>query len=351
MLQTPAPRHLLSLADVPAAALIELVQLSLWFKHQVVSHPTTPPPLATIDRLRGRTLALLFTKKSTRTRLSAETAWAKLGGAHTVFLGSNDIHLGKGESLHDTAVVLGSMVDALLARVHAHADLETLAAQMPPHVPVINALSDRFHPLQALADLATLVEMRGCSPAQRPGADAFVLPSVDAIAAVFDGLQVAWVGDANNVVNSLALALPRLGAGVRIATPRGIEMDADVLDRLRHVDAVGGHAGAALRARVVESHSPQEAVSGADVVVTDTWTSMGHEDGADEARFAGFTVDADLMAHANPDAGFLHCLPRKGAEVSDAVFYGPQSWVWTEAQYRQFTKMAVFTWLMGIGRP
>jgi ornithine carbamoyltransferase len=259
---------------------------------------------------------MIFQKRSTRTRVSTEGGFSMLGG-HALFLGSEDIQLGKNESMVDTARVLSRFNDIILARVFAHADIEQLCKEAS--VPVINALSDAHHPLQGLADFLTLVERCGG-------------------AAGVAGKTLAWVGDGNNILHTLLQGAPKLGMHVQYATPRNYEPDAAIV-------AAAAADAAAAGTRMTATHDPAAAVAGANVIVTDTWVSMGHE--ADAARrlkdFTGYQVTEALARKggAAPDWTFLHCLPRKPQEVDDAVFYGPRSLVWDEAENRMWTVMAV----------
>jgi len=257
--------------------------------------------------------------------VSTETGIARLGG-HALFLGSEDIQLGANESLQDTARVLGRFNDVILARVYGHEVIEGLTEHSP--VPVINALSDKYHPLQILADLQTLQETF-CPPP----ADGSAPPAADGLS----GVKVAWVGDGNNIAHSILAGMPRLGVQVAVATPKGYECDSDVAAR---AIAVAEAAGAPVPLFTTD---PVEAVRGADVIVTDTWVSMGQEE--EKARrlkqFSGYQVTEQLGAGAKPGWKFLHCLPRKPEEVSDEVFYGERSLVWDEAENRMWTVMAV----------
>lgn len=263
--------------------------------------------------LRGSTMSMIFQKRSTRTRVSTEAGFAKLGG-HALFLSSDDIQLGKNESLRDTARVLSRYNDIILARVYAHSDITELCAESA--VPVINALSDSDHPLQGLADLLTLREHFGS----------------------LKGLTLAWVGDGNNIAHTLLSAAGPMGYNIQLATPRGYECEPAVMARAQALaDAAG--------TRITVSHAPADALKGADVVVTDTWVSMGQEEqkAARIRDFAGYKVTEALVrdAGAAPHWKFLHCLPRKQEEVEDAVFYSPRSLVWDEAENRMWTVMAV----------
>jgi ornithine carbamoyltransferase len=248
--------------------------------------------------LEGRTLGLLFRKHSTRTRVSLEVAAAHLG-ATALYLPGDQLQLARGEPVEDTARVLSRYLDAVAIRTHAHAELEAFAAAAT--VPVVNALTDAAHPLQALADLQTVRERFGA----------------------VEGLRVAWVGDGNNVCVSLAEACSLLGAELVCAAPPGYEPP-----------------GAA----VMVVRDPREAVAGAQVVATDVWTSMGQEAERDARlrAFAGFTVDDSLLAFADPEAIVLHCLPaHPGEEISREVLDGPRSAVWDEAENRLHTAKAV----------
>jgi len=264
--------------------------------------------------LEGKTVAMIFTKSSTRTRVSFEVGTLQLGG-HALFLSARDIQLGRGEPVRDTARVLGRFVDGIVIRTFAHSDPEELARHSG--VPVINGLTDLLHPCQIMADLQTIRENLG--PELEP-------------------LKVAWVGDGNNMANSWLNAASRLGFELRIACPAGYEPDADILARAREAT------------RVLLTHDPREAVEGADVVNTDVWTSMGQEE--EQARrlrdFAGFRVDEALMERAAARSIFLHCLPaHRGEEVTDAVIEGPRSRVWDEAENRLHVQKAIMARLMG----
>ena len=248
--------------------------------------------------LEGRTLGLLFRKHSTRTRVSLEVAAAHLG-ATALYLPGEQLQLERGESVEDTARVLSRYLDALAVRTHEHAEVETFAAVSG--VPVVNALTDEAHPLQALADLQTNRERVG----------------------TLDGVRVGWVGDGTNVCVSLAEACALLGAELTCAAPPGYEPNDPSIRLVR---------------------DPREAVQGAHVLVTDVWVSMGQEDERDErtADLAGYSLDADLLALADPEAIVLHCLPaHPGEEITADVLYGPRSAVWDEAENRLHTAKAV----------
>ncbi|KAJ3114373.1 ornithine carbamoyltransferase [Phlyctochytrium bullatum] len=325
-------KHLLTLRDLTVPQILLLVRRALELKQLVHAERSTAGPASaeTIPlSMAGKTLGILFTKRSTRTRVSAETSWARLGG-HPLFLGQDDIQLGKGgESWRDTAVVVSSMVDALLARVGGHEEIELLAKYST--VPVINALTAKYHPLQILADIMTLYEVYVPDALSHPQTSTHPLPPLPP-------LKVAWVGDANNILNSLLVALPRLGVTLHAATPAGYDIDAEILAYAQSHAATPAAAPVATRSAAV-------AVKDADVIVTDTWVSMGQE--AEKAKrlaeFDGYMVTEKMAAGAKPGWKFMHCLPRKQEEVDDEVFYSPErSLVWAEAENRKYTVMAVF---------
>ena len=264
--------------------------------------------------LQGKSLAMIFEKPSTRTRVSLEVAAAELGG-HPLYLSAGELQLGRGETIADTARVLSRYVHGITARVYTHNTVVQLAEHAS--VPVINALSDWEHPLQILADLQT---MRQRFPA-------------------LEGLRVGWIGDGNNVCNSLILASAILGMEITVASPRQYQPTARILEQAKEL---GGHP------RVVEE--PSAAAAGANVLVTDTWVSMGDE--ADEAErlrvFGKYQVNSGLLDLAAKDVIALHCLPaHRGQEITDEVMDGPRSAVFDEAENRMHTSKAVMAWLMG----
>lgn len=262
------------------------------------------------EYLRGRSLALIFEKSSTRTRVSFEAGITQLGG-NSMFLAPAELQLGRGEPLEDTARVVSRMVDAIVIRTHEHAKL--VAFSTHSQVPVINALTDRYHPCQLLADIQTYFECRGD----------------------IAGRTVAWIGDGNNVCQSWIQAAQQFGFTLRVATPIGYGPKPDIVQE----------AGAAVRLL----HSPEEAAQGADLIVTDTWASMGQES-EKEVRaqiFKGFSVDARLMEMADPEALFMHCLPAyRGVEVTSDVIDGPRSAVWDEAENRLHAQKALLEFLL-----
>lgn len=295
--------HLLSLAECSSAEVNGLLQLAAEVKAQPDRYRAA---------LAGKSLAMIFQKPSTRTRVSFEVGMVELGG-HALYLSGNDMQLGRGETVADTARVLSRYVHGILARVFAHADVEALTHGT---VPVINGLSDHLHPCQALADLLTLQEHKG----------------------ELDGLVLAYVGDGNNVAHSLINASPHTGLVVRVATPEGYEPDATVV-------AAARKAGGTIEVL----RDPGEAVSGADAVYTDVWASMGQEAEHDQRTtlFADYQVNEALFAKAADDAIFLHCLPaHRGEEVTDGVVDHPRSVVFDEAENRLHAQKALMLHLM-----
>ena len=256
---------------------------------------------------------MIFMKSSTRTRVSFEVGTWQLGG-HALFLSPNDIQIGRGEPVADTARVLSRYVDGIMIRTFAHSQVEELAKFAT--VPVINGLTDLLHPCQVLADILTVRQHLG----------------------TIDGKRVAWIGDGNNMANSWINAAYRLGFELTLACPEGYDPDAAILNRAQTVAKV----------RVVRD--PMEAAESADVVNTDVWASMGQEaeQAEREKAFAGFIVDEKLMSRANKDAIFLHCLPaHRGEEVAPEVIDGPRSRVWDEAENRLHIQKAIMANLMG----
>ncbi|KAE8209394.1 hypothetical protein CF327_g6613 [Tilletia walkeri] len=324
------PPHLLSLADLSPAQIQDFISLASELKYNWYNKKSISPSL------KKKTIALLFTKRSTRTRVASETSVSLLEGT-PLFLGPSDIQLGVNETLYDTTRVLASMVDGIFARVGGHDEVELLAKHS--RVPIINALSARYHPTQILADLLTLVEVYGDSSD----------PSLKKLA----GLKVAWVGDSNNILNDMLVAYPRLGIHLAVAAPKGDAYKRDEIVWKTMTDALD--AGDVLEGvsagKVSWSNDPLEAVKDADVIVTDTWISMGDEATKEQRLrdFAGFQVTEDLAKRggAKPDWKFLHCLPRKGDEVDDEVFFSDRSVVFPEAENRKWTILALFERIFG----
>jgi len=276
-----AKRDFLADTDFTPTELEELFQLTARLKSE---------PVAFQQALSGRTLAMIFEKPSTRTRVSFEAGMFQLGG-HALFLSSRDIQIGRGEAIEDTAQVLSRYVDVLMARTFAHQTVVELARDAS--VPVINGLSDDLHPCQALADFFTLREIFGS----------------------LEGRRLAYVGDGNNVAHSLLLMAPAVGMDIAVASPPGYRVKDVFLSEAQRLATERG-------TRITLTESPEEAVEGASAVYTDVWASMGQEAEAEARReaFAGFEVTADLMSRAQPEAVFLHCLPcHRGEEVSADV--------------------------------
>ncbi|MFN8665793.1 MAG: ornithine carbamoyltransferase [Gemmatimonadaceae bacterium] len=263
--------------------------------------------------LTGKSLAMIFMKSSTRTRVSFEVGTWQLGGA-AWFLSPRDVQIGRGEPIGDTARVLSRYVNGIMIRTFSHQDAVEIAQHAS--IPVINGLTDFLHPCQVLADVLTMRQHLG----------------------THEGQVVAWIGDGNNMANSWINAAYRLGFDLRLACPEGYDPDAGLLARARE------------HAKVELVRDPRDAVKGATVVTTDVWASMGQEEeqAARERAFAGFTVDRALMANAEPNAIFLHCLPaHRGEEVSAEVIDGAQSRVWDEAENRLHIQKAIMAVLMG----
>jgi ornithine carbamoyltransferase len=305
-------RHFLDLADAGGDDIAAMIGDAISRKQARAGWPKgkadADAPLA------GRVLAMVFEKNSTRTRVSFDIAIRQLGGTPLV-LDSGTSQLGRGESVADTARVLGRMVDAIMVRTDDHAKVEEMARHAG--VPVINGLTDLSHPCQIMADLLTIIEHGKPLP----------------------GLRLAWLGDCNNVMNSLVEAAGLMKFDMRIGTPHGYVPEARYLDAARA-------AGSA----ITVTQDAAETAAGADVVVTDTWISMGQTH-ADEklAELAPFQVNAALMALAKPDARFLHCLPAHvGEEVTGEVFEGPQSVVFDEAENRIHAQKSVLLWCFGL---
>ena len=307
-----AVRHFLDLTDAGGNAIAAMINDAIDRKAARADWPKGKPDA---DRpLEGRVLAMIFEKSSTRTRVSFDMAMRQLGGS-ALILDAASSQLGRGESIADTARVLGRMCDAIMIRTDDHAKVEEMARHAG--VPVINGLTDRSHPCQIVADLLTAIEHGKALP----------------------GLEVAWLGDGNNVLHSILEAASLMKFNVRIGTPQGYEPEAEFVAMAR-----------AAGSKVTLTNNAEEAASGADVVVTDTWVSMGQEHVHNKfAAMEPFRVDAKLMARAAPDAKFLHCLPAHvGDEVSEEVFEGPQSVVFDEAENRIHAQKSVLLWCFGL---
>jgi len=302
-------KHLLSLKDYSRAEIEEIFDLAARVKAD---------PLAYSDALKGRSLAMIFQKPSTRTRVSFEVGMSQLGGV-ALYLGANDIQLKRGESAADTAKVLSRYVDGIMARVFSHQDLLDLAKSAT--VPVINGLSDLLHPCQTLADYFTLRERKGS----------------------LEGLKIAYIGDGNNVCNELMVGAAKLGVTMAVAAPEGFEPNPLIVKSvMREAQKSGAPAP-------VVTRDPRAAASQADVIYTDVWTSMGQEEENERriAAFQGYTIDASVMQVARPDAIFMHCLPaHRGQEVSAEVIDGPRSVVFDQAENRLHVQKAILILLL-----
>lgn len=301
-------RHFLSLKDFTKEELLKITDLAIQIKKQTKAGEKVP-------YLHMQTLGMIFEKSSTRTRVSFEVGIHDLGGKG-LFLSSKDIQLGRGEPMKDTARVLSRMVDMVMIRTYSQESLEEFAKYSL--VPVINGLTDLYHPVQLMADYLTMVEY---NKANNP--------------------VVAYVGDGNNMTHSWLLLAAKLGFELRVATPKGYEVDSSVL-------ALAKEFAKESNAKIIIGNDPKVAVKDCDVVTTDTWISMGQEDEKEKRikDFQGFIVDSNLIAHAKSDAIFLHCLPAyRGYEVSEEVFEGVQSVVFDEAENRLHAQKAIMVWL------
>ena len=308
----PVVRNFLDLSDAGTDALAAILGDAWERKRARAGWPKGKPdadaPLA------GHVLAMIFEKNSTRTRVSFDIAMRQLGGS-ALILDSGTSQLGRGESIADTARVLSRMVDAIMIRTDDHAKIEEMARHA--HVPVINGLTDRSHPCQIMADLETILERGKTLP----------------------GLELAWFGDGNNVLHSILEAAGLFRFNVRVATPAGYEPEPEFVARAR----AGG-------ATVTLTQDAAAAAAGADVVVTDTWVSMGQDHAHNKlAAMQPYRVDSALMARARDDAIFLHCLPAHvGDEVTEEVFEGPQSVVFDEAENRIHAQKSILLWCFGL---
>ena len=302
-------RNFLSIDDLSVGGLAGLLDLSSKVK---------AAPSDYSGRLAGLTVAMIFEKPSTRTRVSFEVGIAQLG-AHPLALSSLELQLGRGETIEDTGRVLSRYVDAIVLRTFGQERLEALARTAT--VPIVNALSDFEHPCQCLADLLTVIEQKGR----------------------LAGLTLAYVGDGNNVAHSLLLGGAKSGMQVRVATPPGFEPIPQVVHRAQEIgDETGGGA--------FVSNDPEEVCAGADVLYTDVWASMGQEEEAAERTlvFQSYRIDQALVARAASDVIVLHCLPaHRGQEITDEVIDGPHSVVWDQAENRLHTQKALLLWLLG----
>jgi len=301
-------RHFLTLKDFTKEEILEIIDIGLQIKKNLKSKIYN-------KELDMQTLGMIFEKSSTRTRVSFETGMFQLGG-HALFLSNRDIHLGRGEPVKDTARVISSMCDMVMIRTYEHSMIEEFASYSK--VPVINGLTDSYHPVQLLADYMTLVEHNA-----------------------EQNIVTAYVGDGNNMTHSWMMLAAKLGFELRIATPKGYEVDSKVLDEALEISKDSG-------AKIITTNDPKIAVKDATVVTTDTWTSMGQEEEKEQRIkiFKGFMVDEDMMSLTAMDAKFLHCLPAyRGLEVSEEVFEKHSEIVFNEAENRLHAQKGLMVWL------
>ncbi len=299
-------KHLLKLLDLSKEEIIDILNLADQLKYELkhgIPHP----------HLEGKTLGMIFQKASTRTRVSFETGMHQLGG-HPLFLSSNDLQIGRGEPVQDTARVLSRYIDGIMIRTFAQKEVEDLAAF--GNIPIINGLTDFSHPCQVLADLMTIREFKGR----------------------FEGLKMCYIGDGNNMANSLIVGCLKVGMEVSVACPKDYQPDSAVLDFAKDFDCF------------TLTDSPLEAAKDADVVITDVWASMGQEGEAEKRRiaFKGFQINDEIMAVAKPDAMVQHCLPaHREEEITAKVFEEHANEIFEEAENRLHVQKSVLVKLMG----
>jgi ornithine carbamoyltransferase len=303
-------KHLLSLHDLTTKEIENILKLAIELKYQQkngIEHHI----------LKGKTLGMIFSKSSTRTRVSFEVGMYQLGG-HPLFLSSNDIQLGRGETIYDTAHVLSRYLDGIMIRTFKQSDVEDLAKYGT--IPIINGLTDLLHPCQILADLLTVYEHKS----------------------TLKGLKLAYIGDGNNIAHSLLYGCTKVGMDIAIATPKGYECNQDIIENAKADARLTG-------SNIIITNDPVKAISNADAVYTDTWVSMGQETEKEERMkiFKPYQVNKELFTKAKPDAIFLHCLPAyRGFEVTEDVIDGPQSVIFDEAENRLHAQKAVMAILM-----
>jgi len=303
-------KHFLSIADFSPEEIFHILELSASLKEEWKKGGNKPI-------LAGKTLGMIFQKPSLRTRVSFEMAMRHLGG-HAIYLSPDEVQLGKRESVADVARVLSRYVDAIMARVFSHKDLEELARYSS--VPVINGLSDYSHPCQAVGDIFTIWEKRGA----------------------IKGLKLAFVGDGNNVCNSLLFITSKLGMDMAVASPKGYEPRPEVVQKALEFAAQSG-------SRITITNDPAEAVRDADVIYTDVWTSMGQEAEAEERAkvFPPYQVNSALVAKAKPEVMVMHCLPaHRGQEITDEVADGPNSIIFDQAENRLHAQKGILAYIL-----
>ncbi|AUD12562.1 MULTISPECIES: ornithine carbamoyltransferase [unclassified Planococcus (in: firmicutes)] len=306
---TVAQEDFLSLKDYSTEEIIDLLNLAIELKKPENKH---------LPLLKGKVLGMIFEKSSTRTRVSFEAGMLQLGG-HAMFLSSQDTQLGRGETIADTARVLSGYLDGLMIRTFHQSAVEELAQFSS--IPVINGLTDDYHPCQVLADLMTLIEHFG----------------------ELKGRKLAYIGDGNNMANSLMIGAAKVGLDIAIAAPKGYEPQAEMVELAQ---AIAKDTGSV----VTVTHDPIEAVKNSDAIYTDVWASMGQEAEAIKRLndFEGFQVNADLVQHAKADYIFMHCLPaHREEEVTTDILEGPHSVIFQEAENRLHAQKAVLVTLMG----
>ncbi len=299
-------KHLLKMLDLSTEEIIDILNLADQLKYELkhnIPHP----------RLKGKTLGMIFQKASTRTRVSFETGMYQLGG-YPLFLSSNDLQIGRGEPVQDTARVLSRYLDGIMIRTFEQKEVEDLAEY--GSIPIINGLTDFCHPCQVLADLMTIREFKG----------------------TFDGLKMCFIGDGNNMANSLIVGCLKVGMSVAVACPDDYQPPKEILDFAKEYGD-----------KFMMTNSPKEAAKGADVLITDVWASMGQEGEAEKRKkaFAGYQINDDLMAEANSDAMVLHCLPaHREEEITEKVFEAHANEIFEEAENRLHAQKAVMVKLM-----
>ncbi|WP_400246497.1 ornithine carbamoyltransferase [Niallia sp. JL1B1071] len=298
-------KDLLTLADYSKETILELLDKAKTIKEAHVNGELFAP-------LKGKTLGMIFEKSSTRTRVSFEAGMHQLGG-HALYLNSRDLQIGRGETISDTAKVLSQYVDAIMIRTFSHTIVEELAEHAT--IPVINGLTDLYHPCQALADLLTILEVKG----------------------TLKGLKLAYIGDGNNVAHSLLVACSKVGLDISIATPQNYEVDAKVAELAHSFAEASG-------SKIVLTNDPVEAVQKADAIYSDVWTSMGQEEENEQRLkdFQGFQINGELVKHAKADYIFLHCLPaHREEEVTTEIIDGNHSYVFQQAGNRLHAQKAL----------
>jgi ornithine carbamoyltransferase len=304
-------KHLISIHELDKSDVFQILKTSETLKRQLkegIQHHI----------LRGKTLGMIFSKSSTRTRVSFEVGMYQLGG-YPLFLSANDIQLGRGETIYDTAKVLSRYIDGIMIRTFKQSDVEDLARY--GSVPVINGLTDLMHPCQILADLFTIYEHKH----------------------KLEGLKLVYIGDGNNVANSLLHGCAKVGMDISVASPKGFECNSRIVEEAKEDAKKSG-------SKIVLTENPEEAIYNADVVYTDTWVSMGQEAEKENRvkTFMPYQVNSKLFSKAKEDAMFLHCLPAyRDYEVTSEIIDGPQSYVFDEAENRMHVQKAIMAILMG----